>query len=92
MLGKMKLQVNQYFNNRVPLPPICYQLGTTVDKKPEYKFNSLKVDIKTQPVEVKSVPILLYVSFFDTVSPEGILKFLDLIDKTIKGQSLTTGP
>ena len=87
----MKPQTPKDFNNSVPYPLICYLPDTTFNKNPGNKSDSLKVEIKMQLGYPKSDPILMYVPVFNTGSPEVLLKFLTLLDKIIKGQSLTTG-
>ena len=91
MLGKMKLNRPQYFNNLGTLPLICYLPDATVDKKPGEMYNSPKFEIKTQPGYPKSGSISMFVPEFKMGSPEGLLKFLTLLDKITKGQSLTIG-
>ena len=87
----MKIQVNQYFNNRGPAPPICYLLDAIVFKNPEYKSNSMKVKIKKQPGEANIDAVPLYDPVLNTGSSEGLLKLPPFLDNIIKGQSLTTG-
>ena len=69
-----------------------YKTYDSVNKKPEYKSNSMKVEVKTQPGEAKSKYISIYIPVFNTWSPEGLLNLLTLVDKIIKVYSLTTGP
>ena len=66
-LGKMRLQVQAYFNNHGLTPPTFYKLHSTVRKKPKSKSDSLKVDIKAQPSEESSKTISLCVPVFNTV-------------------------
>ena len=61
----MKLQLLQYINNCEPLPPISFNTDTTIGNKSDEIQDSLKVKIKTQPVEVNSNIVLPYVPFFN---------------------------
>ena len=88
---RVKLQL-QEFKNRGTAPPISYKLEPTFGMKPKTKSEYLKVDIKTQSGKANSKTILIYLPMFKTGSPEELLIFLTIIQKIIKGQSLTTGP
>ena len=45
---KLKLPKDEQ-NNRVPPPPIWYKPDPNICKTPQYKSDSLKVNIMTQP-------------------------------------------
>ena len=50
----MKLQLHQEFNNFVLAPSTGFNLHANVNNNPEDKSDTLKVKIKTQPIEAKS--------------------------------------
>ena len=59
---------------------------------PTENLDSLKVDIKTQPVEKDSETVVIYMPLFQIVSPNANLNFVTILQSTIKGQYLSTGP
>ena len=79
--------------NRGPPPTIGYKQETAASPDKEDKHrDALKIEIKNQPGQADSESISLYIPIFKTGTPEMILKFLVVLKKVIKGQSLTTGP
>ena len=79
--------------NRGPPPPIPYkqELSLSTDKD-ENHHDSLKIEIETQPSLADSKSLSLYVPIFKSGPPEMLLKYLVVLQKILKGQSLTTGP
>ena len=77
--------------NYCPVPLFYYLPHDTLENNPGNKYDSLKVEIKTQPGDAKIKFILLYVTAFKTGSPKGLLKILNFLEKIIRSQSLTTG-
>ena len=55
-------------------------------------FESLKVDIKTQPGERESNTVAVYGPLFWTGIPEALLKFVTILHNIIRGQDLSTEP
>ena len=60
--------------------------------KPKTKFESLNVDTKTHSGEAISQMIFIYVPMFNTGLPKSLLRFLNLLQKNIKVQSMKNGP
>ena len=89
----MELQLPKYYWKRRGLtPPICYKPAITIRENPPDKWDSLKVNIKTQSDEKDSAMVEIYVLLFWTGSPEALLKFVMVIDNIIQGQGLSMGP
>ena len=88
----MKLQVANNFKNCRPLPPIFYNSDQTTRNTPTEKARPVKIDIKAQPEEKNSETVAIYVTIFRTENPESLLKFVTILNNTIKGQDLYTGP
>ena len=89
----MKLQIPKgYLKTRGPPPPISYKTDVTIGKKPTDKFDSLKIDIKTQLGERYSETVKIYVPIFWKGSPEALLNFVNLPHKITRGQDLSTRP
>ena len=81
----MKLQLLQDPNNHGPPPPIYFNPDIAIRNKPNKKKDSLKVKIKTQPVEAKKKMVLLYTSTFKTVSAKASLKLPVNMENILKG-------
>ena len=64
----MKLHIPKDDLNNCGLPPlIFYKSGPTIGNNPEYKSDSLKVDIKTQPGKRDSETVDIHISMFRKV-------------------------
>ena len=88
----MKIQLRQQLNSCGPATLISYNPENMVGKKPEYKQELPKFEIKNQPDEVNSEEILLCVWVLKKGSYEALFRLLSLIKNIIQDQSLNTGP
>ena len=62
----MKLHIIQDLKNCGPLPLIYSKRKPTISKKNDKNKESLKVDIKTQPQDINSEMLSIYVLIFKT--------------------------
>ena len=86
----MKLQLLYYLNNNGPPPPISFKTNPTIIKTPDKKQDSLKLDINTNPGEINSEVVLIYMTIFKTRLSKSLIKLLVLPEKIINSQNPTT--
>ena len=91
-MDKIKLQLLQHTNNSGAPPQISFNTNPTTRKKPDKKQYLLKVDMKNNMEEVNSETVSIYITMFNTGTAMELLKFLIILNNTLKGQDLTTGP
>ena len=87
----MKLQVLQDLNNRWLLTPISFKLDPEIGKKHDKKQDSLKVDIKTRPGEIKIEMLSFYIPIYKAFLVKALSKFLVLLKKWSGARILLQG-
>ena len=87
----MKLQLIQKLNSCGPTTLVYFKIAPMNRNKPDKKKYSLKVEIKTQPGQINSKKVFIYVPIFKTRSAKALLNLLVILKNILKVNNLNNG-